>query len=331
MKRVSMQDIADELGISKNSVSQALRNTTGVSEETKKAVLEAAQLLGYDYKGKKAAQKGKIILLATNFAFSQTSFFGEIVESIKESCEGEGYHFSTETITEAMIEAMTFPQDIYTYDGIVILSHSNNEYIKKIIGTEIPCVLIDHHDPALLADAVLSKNTDGTYLAISLLHENQHQRIGFLGDIDFSPSYLERYRGYKRALTDRGIPLDEDVEITEIEESQGSLFNRLKEVKKMPDAWFCVNSGLAFMLTSYLQSNGYTIPEDISIICYDETEFTRMAQPPITNVATNLDYMGQLAVRRLIERIADPQIPYLHEQIVPTLNIRKSVRLTECE
>ncbi len=157
------------------------------------------------------------------------------------------------------------------------------------------------------------------------------KRIGFIGDTAFSPSYLERYRGYQRALREHNLTNDPTIEITEIEESQGALFNSLKNIKQMPDAWFCVNSGLAFMLNSYLQSSGYTIPKDISVICFDETEFTRMAIPQLTNIATDLQFMGQLAIRTLVHRIAHPQEPIVHQQIVPQLNIRESVRLIKTE
>lgn len=328
MKKVSMQDIADQLGISRNSVSQALRNTDGVSEATKKAVIETAHSLGYEYREKQTnKQLGKILLIATTFVFSQKSFFGEIVDSIRKNCEKNGYQLVTESLSREALRTFSLPNNIAEYTGIIILSHSDNLYIKKIIDYGLPCVLVDHHDPSLHADAILSKNTDGTYHAISLLFQNNNKRIGFIGDTAFSPSYLERYQGYKQALADMDLVEDKSIEITSIEESQGALYTKLKEIETMPDAWFCANSGLAFMLNSYLQSIGYMIPDDINIICYDDTEFTRMASPPITNVSTNLFYMGEVTVRTLIKRIKTNDDPLIHKQILPTLNIRESVRI----
>ncbi|MGY3748793.1 LacI family DNA-binding transcriptional regulator [Vagococcus acidifermentans] len=326
MKQVSMQDIADHLGISRNSVSQALRDKDGVSEETKKAVIKTAHLLGYEYESK-TKDKGKLLLMATEFAFSQTSFFGKIVASVKKHCEINKFSLDTCTLSADMIDKLLLPQNLSDYAGVLIMSHSSNEYINAVIASKIPTVLIDHHDPSLLSDAILSKNTDGAYLAVSLLLKNKHKRIGFIGDTAFSPSYLERYRGYKRALEDSHITRDKNIEITEIEESQGALFNSLKNVQSMPEAWFCVNSGLAFMLNSYLQSEGYIIPDDISIICFDDTEFTRMAQPTLSNVATDLSYMGELAVSTMIDRIKFPKKPFVHKQILPALNILESTKL----
>lgn len=329
MKKASMQDIADALGISKNSVSQALRNKPGVSQQTKQLVKNKADELGYRYQTATEDTTMSFLLMATEFAFSQTSFFGEIVKSAESATQRAHIKLDTYTLSDETLQQMILPEHINEYDGILVLSHSNNDYIKQVIATGIPVTLIDHHDPELLADAILSKNTDGTFQAISLLIANGMKRIGFIGDTSFSPSYLERHRGYHRALAEHGISQEPEIEITEIEESQGALFSRLKSIEQMPDAWFCVNSGLAFMLNSYLQSAGYTIPDDISIICFDETEFTRMAIPRLTNVATNLEFMGQLAIRTLLHRINHPDEPIIHQQIVPELNIWGSVRIVD--
>ncbi|MFU0789717.1 substrate-binding domain-containing protein [Virgibacillus proomii] len=327
MNKVTMQDIADYLNISKNSVSQALRNKNGVSQQTKNAVLQAAKLLGYNYSERKVKKSSlKFILFATNFALSQTSFFGELVSSIQSKCMKENIELTIQEIDPILFETLEIPNDLNNYDGVLILSHSNNEWIRRIIDTNIPTVIVDHHDPTLLSDTILTKNTDGAFSAISLLVENGYKNIGFIGDISFSPSYSERYRGYKRAIDHFELPFEKENIITEIEESQGALFTKLNQIDDMPEAWFCVNSGLAFMLNSFLQSREFNIPEDIGIICFDDTEFTRMAQPKITNVATNLEFMGALSISTLLERIEKPNQPFIHKQIVPTINVNESIR-----
>lgn len=324
MTKVTMQDIANHLGISKNSVSQALRDKKGVSDATKKEVLAAATALGYHY-AERAATQLHFILFATEFALSQTSFFGEIVKSIQHKCSNINAELTIQEIRQEHIDNLTVPVDLLLYDGIIVLSHSDNRYIKILIDSQIPTIIVDHHDPLLAADAILTKNTDGVFSAVSLLHHHHYQTIGFIGDISFSPSYLERYRGFKRALEHFDLPFSSEFIITEIEESQGALFTKLNQLKTQPDAWFCANSGLAFMLNSYLQSKGLVIPKDIAIICFDNTEFTRMSQPKITNVATDLTFMGELAVETLQERMNNRSVPYVHKQIVPSMNIYESI------
>ena len=327
MSKVTMQTIADCLGISKNSVSQALRNKSGVSQKTKDLVYQKAEELGYKYKRSNATvMHYSFLLVATEFAFSQTSFFGEIVKSIFIEVQNLNHEVATYTITDQDIHMLSLPKNLDSYNGIIVLSHSEDRYLEKLINTDIPIILVDHHGPTLITDAILTNNTDGAYDAVSLLLENQHNYIGFIGDIRFSPSYYERYIGYQRALLDNQKPLNPLIEITEIEESQGALFNILKQIPLMPDAWFCANSGLAFMVNSFLQAAGYTIPEDISILCFDDTEFTRSAVPQITNISTDLNYMGKLTVKTLIKRIEENSTPFIQQKISPQLTIRGSVR-----
>ncbi|MCL2112586.1 MAG: LacI family DNA-binding transcriptional regulator [Streptococcaceae bacterium] len=319
MKQVSMQMIADALDISKNSVSQALRDAPGVSEETKKLVRSKADELGYKYVKQNKRIQGEFLILATEFALSQVSFFGEIIKSIDYNCTLKNFKTTTLAVTSEMIQENQLPANLTNYSGIFIVSHITDDYISNIVNQGIPCVVVDHHSPKVLTDCVLTKNTDGAYSAVEFLIKHHCKKIGFIGDIDFSPSYLERFRGYQRALKEHDIDLDSKILITKIKENQAELFSKLKEIKQMPDAWFCVNSGLAYILNYYLQSDKYQIPEDISIICFDNTEFTQMSNPKITNISTDLSYMGKQAVITMSERLAVPDSPYIHKQILPQL------------
>lgn len=325
-----MQDIANELNISKNSVSQALRNKNGVSEATKKAVHAAAERLGYNYEKTKAQSASKhFALLATEFALSQTSFFGEIIQGMQSFCLSQGHSIEIINITKKMTKLQELKNNLTNFDGIFFLSHSNHNFMKEVKETGVPTILIDHHEPDMDCDTILTKNTDGVFKIIQYLHQNDYKKIGFIGDIDFSPSYLERLRGFKRSLEYFNLSIEDKYLITQIKEEQGALFETLKNVQKMPDAWFCVNSGLAFMLNSYLQARGYKIPNDIAVVCFDDTEFTRTATPRITNVATNTFFMGELSVKTMLDRLNNPNAPFVHKQILPTLNIYESVKTSK--
>lgn len=326
MGKTTMQDIADYLNISKNSVSQALRNKNGVSEKTKAMVKDAAKIVGYEYKEKTTPfHYQKVGLLATEFALSQTSFFGEIVTQLRKKCAENQLDLTIFPISSHMITHSILPANLTELDGVFVLSHITNAYIQKVTQLEIPCVLIDHHTPELIADAVLTQNIEGAYLATHYLIEKGYRKIGFIGDTKFSPSYKERLVGFQKALTAANLSADPTTIITDIEENQHSLFERLSKVATMPEAWFCVNSGLAFILNSYLQSKGLSIPKDIGIICFDNTEFTRMATPQITNISTDLHYMSTLSLELLIKRMLKKELPFTQVKIMPQLNICASL------
>lgn len=320
-----MQTIADALDISKNSVSQALRNENGVSEETKLLVREKAEELGYRYIKQNRKEKGRFLILATDFAFSQVSFFDKIIRSIEYNLSSEKYLTERVIVTEDMIDNKILPNELLKCDGLFVISHITNDYISLLTQQGIPCIIVDHHNQAFLADCILTNNTYGANEAVKYLISHNNKNIGFIGDINFSPSYYERYRGYIQTLEDFKLPAKPEYQITEIEENQAILFSKLKKIKTMPDAWFCVNSGLAYILNYYLQSEGYNVPKDVNIICFDNTEFTQISNPKLTNVSTNLEFMGKQAALSMLERLKNPNSPFIIKQIMPSLVILGSV------
>ena len=152
-KKVTMQDIADMLNISKNSVSQALTGKPGVSEGTRLMVQKAADEIGYTYTNTKNSQKPdeekglNIALIASDYAFSLKSFFGEIYLSVEKEVRARGWNLLIESIDQDSKDMLILPTLLSNHqiDGILILSHISTDYIAKIIDTGIPTVLIDHH------------------------------------------------------------------------------------------------------------------------------------------------------------------------------------------
>lgn len=334
MKKPTMQDIADQLQVSRNTVSRALRDKNGVSLETKKQVREVADQLGYRYakqsNGEKLREVLDFKLISSSFALSQTSFFGIIIEELRSLIEKSGNTIEIVEVPltiddekERILQELSRDRD--TIDGIFILSHITDNYIEEIIDLDIPTVLIDHHSPQLHADSILTQNEYGAYILTEYLIGNGINEIGFIGNVDLSPSYEERFNGYKNALKKHNIKLDNEIVISDIEEEQRALFDRISALEKLPEAWFCVNSGLAFILNTFLHSKGYSIPEDFSIVCFDNTEFSRRAAPPITCMGVDLKYFSKRAVETMEYRLENIDDPMTQLRIVPELIERESV------
>lgn len=321
-----MQMIADSLGVSKNTVSQALRGKNGVSDATRHKIISRANELGYQFEPQRR-NKRTFLIIASSFAISQVSFFGKIINSIKAQLDEKHDQYEIITITDEMISNQELPSNISHYNGVFVISHITNDYISKIISCGLPTILVDHHYYGVKADCILTKNSDGAYEMTNHLIQAGAETIGFLGKTDFSPSYKERLRGYLDALKANQIEPNSEHIVTDIEENQLDLFTKLKNIPKMPKAWFCVNSGLAYILNIYLQSNGFAVPNDIQIACFDNTEFSTTSNPRITNISTDLDYMGKIAVKRMAYRLEHPHTPYEHQQIIPQLNLFESTKI----
>jgi LacI family transcriptional regulator len=315
-KKVTMQDIADRLNISKNSVSQALRGKDGVSEETRELVMRVAKEMGYQYPDsrKQASQKrtGNIGLIASDRAFSFKNFFGEIYLSIEKEVLKRGMHLHIQSIHQEQKNRLILPAFIEnkTVDGVLILSHISTDYINKVISTGIPTVLVDHHHPNIHADAVLTNNRFGAYVAVQHLIELNHRDIAFVGDIDYSPSYEERYEGYLLALRDYGMEPNPAFLFTDAEEKEETILGYIRQLKQQPTAWFCVNDGLGFLVNSGLRQQGILVPEQASICSYDNGQLSKISTPKTTTVDIDLELYGKRAVEQLFWRMEHPHEPF---------------------
>jgi LacI family transcriptional regulator len=331
-KKVSMQDIADRLKISKNSVSQALSGKPGVSEETRRLVEKAADELGYQYqtsrKQKQAEKKApkNIALIASEYAFSLKSFFGEIYLSIEKELRHRGMNLFIESINNDSKKNLILPALLSNHeiDGILILSHISTAYIAKIIDTGIPTVLIDHHSPYLQADSILTNNRFGAYKAVEHLIQLGHQDIAFVGDVTFSPSYQERLEGYLLALKKYGIQPNQEFIFSDAQETMDEITMFFETLRTRPTAWFCVNDGHGFLVTSVLQQKGFKVPEEVSVCNFDNGQLSQISTPMITTMDIDLNYFGRKAVEQLCWRIHHKEEP-IHEILLPTkLIIRES-------
>lgn len=330
-RKVTMQVIADRLQISKNSVSQALSGKSGVSEETRKLVQNAAHELGYQYPQNKkilddTKQTRNIALIASDFAFSLKGFFGEICLSMERELREHNASLFIQSISEEADDQLDLPDFIKEkdIDGLLVLSHLSTEYIKKVIKQNIPTVLIDHHHPSIHADAILTNNRFGAYKAVQYLIELGHKDIAFVGDISHSPSYKERLDGYELALNSYNLPIKASFLLTDVKESEEIISKRISEIPSQPTAWFCVNDGLGFLISSCLQKRGVQVPNQASICSFDNGLLSRIATPKITTVNIDLDFYGRRAVKQLFWRLLNPEEPF-EEILLPTeLIIRES-------
>nr|WP_206763774.1 LacI family DNA-binding transcriptional regulator [Cytobacillus firmus] len=333
-----MQDIADRLNISKNSVSQALTGKPGVSEETRHLVKKMADELGYSYSINRNTKQHRkngmnIAMIASDYAFSLKSFFGEIYLSIEKEVKSREMNLFIESIDQDSKEKLILPAVLSNHDidGILILSHISTEYISKILDTGIPTVLIDHHSPYLHADSILTNNRFGAFKAVEHLIQLSHTDIAFVGDITVSPSYQERLEGYLLALNKYNLIPNPDFMFTDAKESQEASSSLLNILQKIPTAWFCVNDGHGFLISSGLQQKGFNVPEDVSVCSFDNGQLSQIASPQITTVNIDLNYYGKKAVEQLCWRIENKAEP-IHEILLPTdLIVRDSTAPKKAE
>lgn len=331
-KHVTMQMIADALNTTKNTVSQALSGKPGVSEETRRKIIECAERMGYRYQQKQSVvQRGYIGLVATESVIQHSGFFAEIYLGIEKELKARGFHLLVNTIQQEQVEQLVLPPFITNsdVDAVIVLSQLDKAYLKKLETSGIPCILVDHHYPGCKMDCVLTNNRYGAYQAVEQLIELGHSAIGFIGSVDQSPSYMERYEGYLTCLREHNITAQESFMLLKHSHTEAEFTRYLDSLGEYPTAWFCSNDMSAFLLMQNLSKRGIVVPEDVSICGFDDIPLASMCHPSLTTMRIDRVHFCERVVDKLFWRLAHKTDPAEEILLPAELILRNSTRITK--
>ncbi len=337
-KKVSMDDIAKKLNISKNTVSLALRNMPGISAQTSKLIFDTAKELGYEYKKSLKASAGRetgtknICLILSKSIRNMIGFYSCIQLGVEEEARNNNFNTLLHYFDE---EDENFETPLCIkgnmVSGILTLGHVARNILNKIIGYDMPLVVIDEYYDNLNLDYVLTDNLCGGYMATEYLIKHGHNNIGFSGHIHRTSSFYDRYYGFLRAMSDYSLPVDRPYSLISkdmqklVEKDVMLVVNELKALSDMPTAFFCCNDHEAFALYKAFEIMGIRVPGDVSIIGFDNTDPARNVSPELTTMHVEKELIGTKAVRRLVEKIQDISGPHRKLLIPTTLVERQSV------
>ncbi len=320
-KRVTMKDIANYLNISINAVSLALNDRAGVSEETRRLVLDTAEEMGYLDQCSRYIQtysnKNLCVLLKHRF-FRDFRFYGRILLGIEEEAKKSGYDVFINSFEAEDIPACVESRKV---SGIIVVGKIGDSFLARLKEYGFPIVLVDYMSLEEPTDCVMSDNKQGAFKMTSYLMRKGFKRIGYFGDLEYSPSTRERFFGYHEAVQNlNGLDNIEasmeyvyrfsvlsDVEDYVIDRDNEGLYERFKSIREKPEILVCSNDELAVMLLKILHKNGYSVPGDIGIVGFDDIELAHMVTPALTTVHVSKKLMGQKATQRLLYRIVHPK------------------------
>lgn len=327
-------DIARIVGVSPGTVSNALNNRNGVSQETKDKILAVAKELGYTRNHtRKQENTIKFVQIKRHGnVVGNTYFFSEVIQGIERKCRKNHFELSMVNIDlaeTAESEVREYFQN-ETSEGIIVLATemwSTDQSMLK--GASQPLVVLDNSFRLSNYDCVLIDNEGGVYSAIKYLVEMGHRRIGILHSSAYINNFYIRKKAFHFAMTDFGLSVrDEDVFLlsSNIEGAYQDMQKILETVSSLPTALFADNDLIALGAIKALKEKGYRIPEDISIIGFDDTPFCEMSSPALSTVCVDKQGMGALAVKQLINNIKRGAFKSITKTHVATkLVIRDSV------
>ena len=338
-KGPTFRDIAREADVALSTVSQVLNNKPGVSNETRQRVLAAAAELGY----RKRIVSGSVISPYLNTIALLTKrlndepvhinpFYSYVLAGAERECQRHsiGLMYANIEVDENS-HALSLPTSILDQrvDGVIIVGAFLETTISQIArqaGQNI--ALIDAYTSGKASyDSVLIDNENGAYDAVSYVIENGHQHIGLIGShANAYPSIYERRRGYLRALHTHGIRATyiEDSLLERPDAYEATL--RLLERAPQVTAIFACNDNVAIGVMNAAQHMGRRVPDDLSVIGFDDIDMAKETNPPLTTVHVDKGLLGVMAVRMLKDRAEQPERTVLTTTVSTQLVIRDSVR-----
>lgn len=334
-KKTTIYDIARYLHVTPATVSYALNNVSKVSEETRKKILKTAKELGYsrDYNAV-SLSTGKTHLMVLFLPFEDISkafllnpFYGEFIGSFEREIKKQDY--------DLLIEPLFSEKDLLPWlrsrgvDAIALLGTYPNYYRRAFKTFGKPVVLVDvvseHSDEY---NVVITLDNEGSYKATKYLIENGHRKIAFVsGDSSKSSVDFRRLTGYKRALEESDIPFDESLTITCADISFDAGAEMAPKILEIGvTAIVCAADSLAMGIMRACKNMGKTIPEDLSIIGYDDISSSRYTIPALTTMRQDILEKARLSAKVLLDDIKNKTISNNIYRIEPELVIRGTVK-----
>ena len=314
-KSVTMSDIAKVMNVSTVTVSKALGDRDGVSVELRERIKQKATEMGYRvHAGSHGAKDGLTcnigIIVAKHFISDVSSFYWIVYRNIVELLQNQNYYGMLEVVDN---KSMTDPNAVeevpntvldHKVDGLIVLGQLSEDYIDRLMQHNLPTVFLDFYGSRDDVDSVLSDSFYGAYMLTSHLIENGHRRIGFLGSISSTSSIQDRYLGYYKALLENRIPLRQDWVIAD-RSNESDIFPEFTLPNDMPTAFVCNCDETAYKLVNQLKAAGYSIPDDISVVGYDNHIYSTICNPRLTTIDVNSRVMSTEAVDIILHKIRD--------------------------
>lgn len=310
---ISAKELAQKIHVSPSTISMVFNNRPGISESTRKLVLDAAK--EYDYiAARQAAPEKKAIQLAIYqkhaLVVSDTPFFSQVIEGIIQGGNERGCAVNVTYLKEAPNQKFS-GQEISSMagDGMILLATEMGlEDFESFQGMDMPMIVLDCYYEELDYDCVVINNSQGAYCATEHLVAMGHKRIGYLHSSVNISNFEERRVGFMKALNVHGLPAaPQYVHRLSSTSAQGyqDMVQILKGKPELADAYIADNDIIAAAAMKAFQEFGYRIPQDVSIVGFDDMPLCDIMNPPLSTIRVDKKELGATAVECLLARMEE--------------------------
>lgn len=339
-KRITIQDIANSLGLSRNTVSKALNGTGILSETTKKQVLLKAAELGYKQYAPLSeifetndTQIKELALFTQNMPTS-SHFASIMLDSFQEKISSKHYKLSIFLIRNNEINSCSLPNgfDAKNYHGIICVELFDLNYTKMLSDLNIPLLFVDSASridfSEFNADFILMENRFSVYKLTKSLINNNCKELAFAGYIDNCQSFYERYLGFNDAMKENNLsPTTRLFETKSAFSNTDSLVTCINSLNKIPDVFVCANDFVAIDMIKALRKCSFKIPCDILISGFDDSSESKIIEPHLTTISIPSYDIGIIAADMLLSRIKNPDLSYRTIYVNTSIKYRESTQI----
>ncbi|MCI0399063.1 MAG: LacI family transcriptional regulator [Chloroflexi bacterium] len=333
-RRVTIQQVAKEAGVSSSTVSRVLTGNTSVRKDLRVAVLQAVERLAYRpnqiARSLKIRETRTLGLLINDIL---NPFYGAVAKGMEDLARAAGYSVIFCSINQNYQlerDALSMLHD-KGVDGIIVapVGANNYEVLKNLLTMGVRLVQIDRQLPQLKASAVLLDNLAGAYQATHHLLENGYTPVGLVSHVPGRITLIQREQGYTQALQDAGLAISKS-DICHVAFDMSDLADQVQRLltgPTRPAALLVTNNRLAIGVLRTIKELGFKIPDDVALVMFDDLELFELHAPPITAVAQPAYAMGYKAAELLLEQLnSDSPVPTQVVTFHPELIVRDSSR-----
>lgn len=312
-KTVRLIDIGKKLNVSAVTVSKALSGQKGVSEEMREKIICLADEMGYK---RNRIQSEEIkeesftigVIVADRYLGENQSFYWKLYQEISKWAISRNCFPMLEVISREVEQRRELPRVIIEKkaDGLIVMGEFKHGYAEFLAeNIPVPTVSLDTTGRGKVTDCVVSNNLMGGYEMTNYLFDMGHSRIGFVGTRLSTTSIDDRFLGYLKSQMEHGMKVREDWVIDDRDRETGfvDVENKFELPQEMPTAFFCNCDGTASLLVRKLKQKGYSVPDDISVVGFDNYISDQFAGVGLTTYEINTREMARRTVHIILHKL----------------------------
>jgi len=338
--KINIVDVADKAGVSTATVSRVLSDFPGVREKTKTKVLKVIKELNYEVNAvARSLRQKKTNSIGVIVGNVLSKHYSMIAKSVEDTANKLGYHTILCNGDENSQKELEYLRILKSnrVDGIILVpTGKNSKYIKRLIKTRIKVIFLDRLVEGINCDAVLVDNKNGAYKAVKHLIDQGYKKIGIINGYLDRTTGKERLNGYLKAIEEAGISRDDTlIKIGDFKKESGrKLTEELLRQPNKPEAIFATNIDMSMGVLITIKKMGLIIPDDIGLVCFDDSDWATILKPSITVIKQPVYQMGSMVAELLIKKIENhtknlkkfPSISILETELIIRESTKKKIQ-----